>query len=161
MNKVHGHTTHSGTSPTYKSWHMMKQRCNNPNYNQFKDYGGRGIQVCERWLTFENFLADMGVRPPGMSLDRKEQNGHYEPGNCRWASRSDQQRNRRTNRVLELDGRAMLITDWAKELDLTVQALIGRINRGWPLEQALTMPAEQRGRRKARAGMMKEGAEID
>lgn len=148
MNNTHGHTTHNGSSPTYKSWHMMKQRCNNPNYSQYKDYGGRGVRVCDRWLRFENFLADMGVRPDGMTLDRKDMNGDYEPSNCCWSTKKQQQRNRRTNNVLELDGRAMVLVDWAAELDLTPQALIGRFQRGWDKRAALTTPAARRGRRK-------------
>jgi hypothetical protein len=144
----HNHTTHTGSSPTYKSWHMMKQRCNNANYSQYKDYGARGIRVCARWDSFENFLADMGVRPEGMTLDRKDTNGDYTPENCKWSTRKEQQRNRRTNNVLVLDGRAMILVDWAAELDLTPHALLGRLSRGWSLRKALTTPAAQRGRRK-------------
>lgn len=85
----------SHVSPTYRSWAHMIQRCTNPNNIGYADYQGRGIVVCERWRTFENFLADMGVRPIGCSLDRIDNDGNYEPGNCRWTSPSEQNRNQR------------------------------------------------------------------
>lgn len=92
----HGHTRYDGyVSGAYGSWASMKQRCENENNAQFNDYGGRGITICERWKSFENFLADMGDRPEGMSLDRVDPNGNYEPGNCKWSTRSEQAINKR------------------------------------------------------------------
>jgi len=82
-------------SPTYISWYGMKYRCSNPKNSRYKDYGGRGISVCERWLSFTNFLADMGERPEGMTIDRKNVNGNYEPSNCRWATPIEQSANKR------------------------------------------------------------------
>ncbi|WP_199570603.1 hypothetical protein [Streptomyces murinus] len=87
----HGHKS----SPLYASWAQMIQRCTNPDHKQWANYGGRGITVCERWLDFPNFLADMGERPAGLTLDRIDNNRSYEPGNCRWADVSTQNSNRR------------------------------------------------------------------
>ena len=94
--KKHGHTTNKQFSSEYYSWMAMKQRCTNPNNKDYKDYGGRGIKVCDRWLnSFEKFFEDMGERPKGTTIERLNFNGNYEPINCEWATKEQQNRNRR------------------------------------------------------------------
>lgn len=95
---THGHSPRSAASPEYKSWATMLTRCTNPNSSNFRYYGGRGIKVCKRWHQFENFLADMGQRPLGLSLDRIDNDGNYEPGNVKWSTRLEQARNKRPRR---------------------------------------------------------------
>lgn len=95
---AHGHAR--PPTPTYLSWTAMKGRCRNPANPAWRNYGGRGIGVCDRWLDFANFLADMGVRPDGHSLERADNDGNYEPGNCRWATASEQRANQRPQKMV-------------------------------------------------------------
>lgn len=147
-NSKHGHTTHSGASPTYKSWHMMLQRCTNPKYTQYADYGGRGIKVANNWHKFTQFLADMGVRPESTSLERLDNEGHYEPGNCKWATKKEQQNNQRGNVWIEFNGETKTQSDWAALIGLKPHSLYQRLQHGWTVEEALTTPPLLRGNRK-------------
>lgn len=129
---------------TQNSWDAMKNRCRNASHPQYANYGGRGIKVCDRWAdSFDNFLADMGERPPGMTLDRIDGNGDYCPENCRWATRSQQLRNRRDRPPIMAFGRAQQPIEWAEEFGISVRALHSRLKRGWSLEDALTKPIAQ------------------
>lgn len=125
----------------FKVWSSMIERCGNPSHPAYSQYGGRGITVCNRWLSsVERFLEDMGHPPDGLSIDRIDNDGNYEPGNCRWASRKEQSRNRRTNRIIEFRGERLCLMEWAERLGISFQTLRHRFLRGWSVEDALTMP---------------------
>lgn len=137
-NTRHGLTN----APEWESWQSMRRRCDNPMHKSFALYGGRGISVCERWLVFENFLADMGPRPSGTTLDRyPDRDGNYEPGNCRWATNKEQQRNRRSNRPITAFGETKLVVEWSEDPRCAVShdALAKRLDAGWPAEAAMSM----------------------
>lgn len=139
----HGAARRNEVTSEYRIWQQMRKRCENPKAQFYKHYGGRGIKVCERWLTFENFLADMGPRPsPDHSIDRyPDMDGNYEPGNCRWATDLEQANNRRVTPMVEYQGRTQSIADWARELNVKYWSLRNRlINLGWPVEKAFTTP---------------------
>lgn len=126
--------------PEYGIWSSMKNRCTNPGNPNFVSWGGRGIEVCKRWQFFENFYADMGPRPsPKHSIDRINNDGHYEPSNCRWGTPDQQNSNRRTSRIIEFRGRRQSLAQWAREIGLKPQALFMRL-RVWDVERALTTP---------------------
>jgi hypothetical protein len=146
-------TTHGLTnSPTWNSWCNMRSRVQNPNHHQFKNYGGRGITMDPRWESFEQFLADMGSRPtPKHTLDRIDNDGPYAPENCHWATPAQQARNRRTNRLICHQGRTQTLSDWAHETGIHKHTIRGRLNRGWPVEKALTVaPGSIKGNRWSR-----------
>lgn len=125
-------------TPTYNSWAGMLQRCRDPS-ERFAEWGGRGITVCDRWNDFNNFHQDMGARPPGMTLDRVEVDGNYEPGNCRWATRAEQNQNTRKNRFLTFRGETLCLRAWARRMGLHPTTLTQRLDLyGWPVEKALT-----------------------
>jgi hypothetical protein len=105
-------------------------------------YGGRGIKVCEQWRDFENFLADMGEQPSGKSLDRIDNDGDYEPGNCRWATAKQQSRNRGNNRLLAYGGKTRCVTEWAEMTGMGSSVIYGRLSRGWTVKATLTTPVD-------------------
>lgn len=125
-------------TPTYQSWAHMIQRCFNPNSTSWDDYGGRGITTCERWKSFQNFYADMGIRPDGQSIDRKDTNGNYEPSNCRWATDLEQHQNIRNNVNLTLNGVTACAREWSRRLGIKYPTILARAGKGWPDEKVLT-----------------------
>jgi len=134
----------------YGVWLAMKQRCRNPNHPEYPRYGGRGITVCDRWAdSFESFLADMGDRPEGFTLDRVDNEGNYEPENCEWALQNVQNRNYSRNNWLTYNGETLCITDWAKRIGVNHQTLRNRLKRGWTLDEALGTPRLDVGRDEA------------
>lgn len=138
--------TKHGASGTklYGAWVGMIQRCTNPKHEKWPRYGGSGITVCERWRSFENFLADMGDRPAGKTLDRwPNQSGNYEPGNCRWATLLEQASNRRDNVIVSVDGRDMTASEASRLLGASRSLVSRRMRDGWTADQALSTKFRQ------------------
>lgn len=129
--------------PPHRNWVHMLNRCIKPGTRGYENYGGRGIKVCERWLDFLNFLEDMGVPPKGYSLDRIDNNGNYEPGNCRWASKETQVRNARSNRNITFNGVTKCVAEWAREYGINKLTIRARILAGWPVEKLFIPPTKK------------------
>lgn len=142
MKTTHGYTRNRKTAPEYKAWSNAKSRCFNENFPGYYNYGGRGITMCLEWrLSFNTFLGDMGPRPSNQhSLDRIDNNGNYEPGNCRWVTRDVQSVNRRVNRHITYRDRTLCISEWSVELGVDRKTLEHRINSGWDVMLAFTTP---------------------
>lgn len=138
----HGHAASGRETPEYLTWRAMLQRCYCRTHHAFDQYGGRGIGVCSRWRrSFEAFLADMGRKPgPTYSIDRIENDRGYEPGNCRWATKTEQARNRRTVRIVDWQGKRQTIAEWALETGLSVLTIRQRLRSHWSIERTLTQP---------------------
>jgi len=115
---------------TYNVWNTMHSRCENPKVQNYPRYGGRGIKVCERWASYVNFIADMGERPEGGTIERKNNDGNYEPGNCVWATVKCQQNNRSTNVLISALGKTQTIQQWAEELQINPGTIAWRIRNG-------------------------------
>lgn len=147
-----GHNIKIETSRIYDSWRNMIQRCTNPNRNDYKNYGGRGITVCERWSGengFIHFLEDMGERPKGCSIDRINNNKGYCKENCRWVTPTQQARNTQKNLLQTYRGKTQCLAEWAEECDIPYRTLQARLCQyGWSIEKALTTPVGKYKKRK-------------
>lgn len=132
---VHG----MSKNPTYQTWEGMIQRCRNPNHPSFAHYGGRGIKVCKKWLSFQGFYSDMGEKPDGTSIERMNNEKGYDPDNCKWADIGEQARNKRNNRWIEFEGKKLCLADWSVKQGIPVTTILGRLKRGWSTEKSLTV----------------------
>ena len=139
-------TTHnmSKTCPEYKVWNGIKRRCFNKAEKCYPRYGGRGITMVDRWLSFENFLSDMGPRPsPNHSIDRIDNEGNYGPDNCKWADAKEQANNRRSSHFITYDGLTLTVTQWENKLGFPNHTVHSRLRLGWPIEKILTTPVRK------------------
>lgn len=138
--KKHGAAVHGSLTPEYYSWVAMKARCLNPNVKNWPRYGGRGITVCDRWAaSFSAFLKDMGTRPTAKyTLDRIDNDKNYEPGNVRWATPKEQQRNRARTSLIEIDGRSVPLSQACEERGLNLETVRHRLRAGYPAQRALS-----------------------
>lgn len=153
-NKRRGNATTHGRKGTaeYRVWSKMLARCTNQNENNYARYGALGVSVCERWRKFENFLADMGERPSDRhQLDRyPNKTGNYEPGNCRWVTSKENNRNKNNNVVITFNGESLCMAEWAERIGIANELLWKRINTlGWPTDKALTTPVRYMTPRKS------------
>lgn len=140
----HGHTSRfRSPTRTWRIWNGMKRRCANPSARGYENYGGRGIKVCCRWQEFKNFLEDMGECPRNLTIERIDSNGHYEPGNCRWATAKEQARNKRTNRIVTYRGVTACVKDVCKAFGIPYERVNSRLKRKWPVELAFSVPDVQ------------------
>lgn len=130
---------------TFRAWRSMKDRCQNPNSERFEDYGGRGITVCQQWLdSYEAFLADMGECPSAEhSIDRKQNDGNYEPGNCRWATAEEQCNNRRNNVRFSFYGMDKTVSEWSRISQVKISTILERLGRGWAPRDAVWTPVKR------------------
>lgn len=145
----HGAKANRSRTPEYSTWVGIITRCENPKVEGYKHYGARGVRICERWRSdFANFLADMGPRPSrGHSIDRINVEGNYEPGNCRWATSSEQARNKRTTRNITVNGETRCITEWAASMGANMSTIHRRLTSGWSDARAVTEPVHSTGRK--------------
>ena len=130
-------------SKTYAVWAQMVYRCTRPTHPCYHRYGGRGIKVCKQWLDFRNFLADMGVKPEKTSIDRINNEGHYEPGNCRWTTQIEQCNNTRRTIKLTYNGKTLSRTQWDRELGFPKGRVRWRHENGWSIEEIVTIPFQR------------------
>lgn len=127
-------------TPIHNAWMSMINRCEDPKTRAYKDYGARGIAVCERWHTFENFLADMGIPENGMTLERRENDLGYSKENCVWATKTAQANNRRSSKIIEFGGESLTQAEWERKQGLRTGQLYERLKKGWSVERAIMTP---------------------
>lgn len=140
----HGHQIGGKQSRTYNTWRKMIDRCTNKNHKAYHHYGGRGIKIHEEWFTFLNFLNDMGERPINKTLDRIDNNGNYEPSNCRWATKKQQSRNTRTVKKLLFNNIERPLTEWAEIVGINASTINSRLLQyNWSINKALTTPVKK------------------
>lgn len=141
----HGASSGGRRTREYRIWSEMVRRCHNPSAAKYSYYGGRGVTVCDRWrYSFENFLSDMGQCEKGLTLERTDNDCGYSPANCRWATRLQQANNRRSNRVLEFDGKRLTVAEWARLLRISSSVIYSRLARGKTVEESLVAPGRRR-----------------
>ena len=141
----HGEGRNGKETAEYRAWAAMLSRCNNEDHRAFKNYGARGIRVCERWSRYEAFLEDMGRRPSDKhSIDRIDNDGDYCPENCKWSTPIEQNRNNRNARLLTLRGKTMTATEWSYETGIGRETIYARLKRGWTVKQTLTTPTRKK-----------------
>lgn len=139
----HRHAIREKRSRVYRTWQNMIQRCTNLKHNCYKDYGGRGIQVCKRWRKFENFLEDMGIPENGLTLDRIDNNGNYCKENCSWVTSKQNNRNKRNNHLETYREKTQCLMEWAEEFSINYNTLYKRLCLGWSIAKALTTPIKK------------------
>jgi len=137
----HGHSINGIRSLTHSTWHNMRSRCNNPNTKAYEKYGAKGIKVCDRWDSFENFIMDMGERPgKEYSIERIDLSKGYSSDNCKWATRTEQNRNRSMCIYITIDGKCQTVKEWALETGLKRQTIERRLKLGWSHYDAVMQP---------------------
>jgi hypothetical protein len=142
-NKIHGNYAVGATkSPEFQSWLSMRSRCEQPTHRSYKNYGGRGVAVCDEWRhDYAQFLKDMGKKPsPEHTIERVDSNRGYEKGNCVWATNSEQQRNKRNNRNVEAFGMTKPLAAWAEQFAVRAEVIGWRLTKGWAPERAVSVP---------------------
>ena len=149
----HGHATRAkGISPTYRTWQAMNTRCTNVAVKSYEDYGARGISVYAGWLVFENFLADMGEKPAGTTLERIDNEKGYGPDNCKWATKTEQARNTRANKFVDYKGQRMTQAEFAETVGHNQSTVSYRLRSGWTPEQVANTPAHTRNQMASKLG---------
>lgn len=137
--QTHGYATGEKRTSTYNIWVAMLKRCRNPKNKSYSNYGGRGIFVCDEWTHFEKFLQDMGERPPGLTLDRKDNDGPYCKENCRWVPLSVQNRNKTDTWRLTYKGRTQCAAEWAREIGCSRERIYYRLRKGMDAENVIEL----------------------